>query len=88
VTYVLEGTWDEIKAHEAEFNGYRLRVIVETDEPDWTDIIPDPPFTVSSREQLVEALTNASPSGSGIELTPEFWARKKAEMLARLEGAH
>jgi len=27
MTRVLEGTWEEIAAHSAEFNGHRLRVI-------------------------------------------------------------
>jgi hypothetical protein len=88
MTYVLEGTWDEIKAHEAEFNGCKLRVLVESDKQDWSDIAPDPPFTVRNKEHLVELLSKAGTSGSGIEFTPEFWAKKKAELLTRLEGSH
>ncbi len=33
-TMVLEGTWEEIKRHETEFNGRRLRVTVLDDETD------------------------------------------------------
>ncbi len=31
--YVIEGTWEEIKLHEEEFVGHRLRVIVRSDKP-------------------------------------------------------
>jgi len=31
-TMVLEGTWEEIKQHETEFNGRRLRVTVLDEE--------------------------------------------------------
>jgi hypothetical protein len=31
--YTIEGTWDEIKRHEPEFAGRRLRVTVEEDIP-------------------------------------------------------
>ena len=38
-TLVLEGTWEEIKQHEPEFNGRRLRVTVLEEEhkpqPNW-----------------------------------------------------
>lgn len=32
MTHVLEGTWEQIKTHEAELAGRRLRVFVEIDD--------------------------------------------------------
>jgi hypothetical protein len=72
---VIEGTWDEIKSHEAEFNGHRLMLIVDPEEP---------PNTIRDADHLEELLLQGlDRRGSGVEATPEFWANKEAELVAR-----
>ena len=52
MAHVIEGTWEEIKAHEAEFAGHRVRLIVD----------PDVPMIVQDRAHLIEELLAADDS--------------------------
>ena len=89
---VIDLNGQELSAllHSGALAGHRLRLIVDPDEEDLTIGIPDHPFTVRSREQLVELLLRSVDdldNGLGIEATPEYWAQKEQRVLNRLGPA-
>lgn len=70
MAHIIEGTWDEIKAREAEFSGHRLRLIVDPDDSDAEYLAP--PIEVRDREHLVQLLVEAANSPVH-EVTQATW---------------
>lgn len=68
-TMVLEGTWEEIKQHETEFNGRRLRVTVLDEEPK-----PQP------NQKMLEIMRRIKERQKGMRLTD---GSKTQEILRR-----
>ena len=64
---VFEGTWEEIKQHEAEFKGKHLRVIIHS--------APPPQMT----KQPTTARVSAMGKYAGTLNTEEFLERKREE---------
>lgn len=90
MTWIIEGTWEEIKAHEAELRGHRLRVVIDPveDEEDLTADIPPPPFSIKSREELVNSLLESVQrldDGKGIEVDAAYGESKARIVADRLE---
>lgn len=85
-TQVIEGTSEEIAAFfkQGPFAGQRLRVIVETEEED-EDLaagLPDPPFTVRTREQLLELISDGLNSPTH-EFTDDTLEQMRQEVRRR-----
>ncbi len=79
---VLEGTWEEIKLHEQELAGRRLRVIVG---PEVTK--PDEPTTERTQNKIQRTNQPKKLRGYGmfahVPGGSEAFARKKQEEIAR-----
>jgi len=84
---ILEGTWEEIKAHDAELTGLKMRVIVEqVDYVDYAAEMPPPPTTVRDKAHLEELLLKGLNGGPGIEVTDEYWESKKKHLIDKLRS--
>jgi hypothetical protein len=84
MTRILEGTWEEIKTHDAELTGLRLRVIIEPAESDATDDIPAPPNTIRDKAHLEELLLEGINSGLPIVVDEEYWADIRQRVRERI----
>ena len=72
MTQVIEGTWEDIKRHEADLAGHKLMLIVDP---------ADVPNTIQSLEHLEELLIEGMNSGPAIEVTPESWNAKRRRLI-------
>ena len=84
MTRILEGTWEEIKSHDAELAGLRLRVIVEPEEVDYAAHIPPPPNTVRDKAHLEELLLEGLNSGPATPMTAADWDDIRRQVRDRL----
>lgn len=66
---VLEGTWEEIKTHEAELAGKRLRVVI------------CPPEQANAEEMKPPKRVSALGKYAGVLNSEEFMRRKHEETL-------
>jgi hypothetical protein len=82
MAHIIEGTWEEIKTHDIELNGHMVRLIVDPETDDASELA-DPPFTVRSRDHLVELLLEGVRSTSSVEATPEFWDEMESQLVQR-----
>jgi hypothetical protein len=84
---VIEGTSEEIAAllQAGAFAGQKLRVIVESEEEDFTEDLPTPANTVRDAAHLEQLLLEglASPVH---EVTEETWEAKRQEVRRRHEA--
>lgn len=71
--YTIEGAWEEIKRHEAEFAGQRLRVTI---------LPPQKPLTDSELELVPKPNRRVSAMGkyAGVLSSEEFMRRKQEEI--------
>ena len=78
---VIEGTSEEIVIllQGRAFAGQKMRVIIEVDEKDFTDDLPNPPNRVRDAAHLEQTLLEglASPVH---EVTEETWEEKRQEV--------
>lgn len=74
--YVIEGTWEEIKRHEAEFVGQRLRVTISPIEKASVQ-------TESKPLQKSARRVSARGKYAGILSSSENFMRRKQEDIAR-----
>lgn len=72
MTQVIEGTWEDIKRHEADFAGHKLMLIVDPAEV---------PNTIRSLEHLEELLIEGMDSGPAIEVTPESCQAERQRLI-------
>jgi len=84
MTRILEGTWEEIKKHDMELTGLKLRVIVEPEEVDYSVDIPAPPNTIRDKAHLEELLLEGLNSGPATPLTPSDWDDMRRQIRERL----
>jgi len=84
---VIEGTSEEIATllQGGTFAGRKMRVIVEPDEQDFSDELPDPPSTVRDAAHLEQLLLDglASPAR---EMTDADWQELHRRAKSRLAG--
>ena len=78
---IIEGTWEEIKAHEAELAGRNVRLIVEQEVGDDDEV---PPYSVQSQAHLEELHLQGLRSGPTTPMTENDWdeIRRKGRELA------
>jgi len=82
---ILEGTWEEIKAHDAELTGLKMRVIVEqVDDVDYAAGIPPPPNSVRDKAHLEELLREGLNSGPPTPMTSADWDDIRQQVRDRL----
>jgi hypothetical protein len=84
---VMEGTTEEITTllHSGVFAGRRVRVIVEPDGEDYTNILVDPPNTVRDGTHMEELLVQGLSSPKR-EMTDADWNELKRRAYQRIEG--
>jgi len=70
---VLEGTWEEIKAHEGELAGRHVRLIIEPEFGELEPGMPEPPNSIRSHAHLEEMLLQGLLSGPATPMTREDW---------------
>lgn len=75
MTRILEGTWEEIKTHDTELTGLKLRVIIES-----ADDTSLPPSSVRDQAHLEELLLEGLHGGSPIPVNDEYWESKRQRL--------
>ena len=84
---VIEGTSEEIVTllQAGTFAGQKMRVIIEPDEEDFTDDLPDPPDTVRDADHLEQLLLEglASPASP---MTEADWQELHNRAQSRIKG--
>ncbi|MCW3062561.1 MAG: hypothetical protein JWQ02_4382 [Capsulimonas sp.] len=80
---VIDGTDQELTnlLMSGAFAGHKLRLIVDPEEEDSIADLPEPPFAIHSREQIIELL-QASIRLPAHPVTEETWERR-AKIAAR-----
>jgi hypothetical protein len=83
---VIEGTSEEIATllQGGAFAGLKLRVIIEPDEEDFTDDLPDPPNTVRDAAHLEQLLHEGLQSGPATPMTEADWEDIRREVQSRV----
>ena len=71
---IIEGTWDEIKSHESELVGHKLRLIVDP---------IDPPTTIRDQDHLIELLLEGVRSGPATPMAQSDWDDIRREVHSR-----
>ena len=84
---VIEGTGEEIAAvlNGSAFAGRKMRVVIEPEEADFTDNLPDPPNTVRDAEHLNQLLLDGLRSPSR-ELSEADWQELHSRAHSRIAG--
>ena len=84
-TQVIEGTTEEIAAllQAGAFAGLKLRVIVEAEEEDFTDTLPDPPNSIQDAAHLEQLLLQGLNSGPAVPMKETEWEDMRREVHAR-----
>jgi hypothetical protein len=82
---VIEGTTEEITIllQTGAFVGRKLRVIVEPEDDDFTDGLPDPPNTIRDQAHLEQLLLEGLNSGPAAPMTDTDWEDIRREVRAR-----
>jgi hypothetical protein len=70
--HVIEGTWEEVKKHEAEFVGHHVKLIIDAEIEDLAAGIPDPPDTIRDLDHLKELIREGLNSPVH-KVTKESW---------------
>ena len=85
-TQVIEGTTEEIAAllQAGAFAGQKLRVIVESEEEDFTDTLPPPPNTIRDETHLEQLLLEGLNSGPAEPMTDTDWEDMRREVHAHV----
>ena len=84
-TQVIEGTTEEIAAllQAGAFAGQKLRVIVEAEEEDFTDTLPDPLNSIQDAAHLEQLLLQGLNSGPAVPMKEAEWEDIRREVHAR-----
>jgi hypothetical protein len=72
MTQILEGTWEQVKTHDAELAGRRVRLIVDPDEEEIAPASPETPYKIRSEQQLF-ALLREGDAGPFYDVTDKLW---------------
>jgi len=73
MTLVLEGSWEEIKTHDAELAGKMVRLVVDQPDLDYSEILSPPPNSITSVSQL-ERLLLERLTDDEVPVTADDWA--------------